>query len=204
MIKVRILTTCPICNGQAYLPLCEAVDGKSRPYIKHAPCPNCEGTGMASKWIPIEEFTQLLAQAQCTHQHTSLKTGVHPIENKVWDDMQEVCDDCGATLEGQTLGDFITDVPRRPDALNLLYEGIQFNLYRSLHNQFPLRRPISVRPSPCLEKAGAFLILFPRKEQPYEHPINQLCKGSSNYNPINLYFDHSARTNRRPDLFDFH
>jgi hypothetical protein len=27
----------------------------------------------------------------------------------VWDDIKEVCDDCGVDLEGQTLGDFIQD-----------------------------------------------------------------------------------------------
>jgi hypothetical protein len=34
---------------------------------------------------------------------------MHFIAGDVWDDIEEVCDDCGENLDRQTLGDFIQD-----------------------------------------------------------------------------------------------
>jgi RecJ-like exonuclease len=109
MTKVRILTTCSHCGGKAYLPISETIDAKGKPYIQHQPCPMCEGSGMAPKWISMQEFIALLSQAQCPHQHTSYKGSLHFCAGDLLDNITEVCDGCGAILERQTLGDYIHD-----------------------------------------------------------------------------------------------
>ena len=38
-------------------------------------------------------------QAQCLHNHTSTWGGFHLDAGEVWDDIIEVCDDCGAILD---------------------------------------------------------------------------------------------------------
>ena len=38
-------------------------------------------------------------QAQCPHLHTSTWGGWHYDGQDVWDDITEVCDDCGADLD---------------------------------------------------------------------------------------------------------
>lgn len=60
MIKIRILTACDRCNGEAYLPACEAMNTKSEPYTRYLPCPYCEGTGINPKWIGLREFVDKL------------------------------------------------------------------------------------------------------------------------------------------------
>ena len=109
MTKVQILTTCPSCNGQAYLPLCQAEDYQGRGYTRYTTCSQCEGSGLAPKWITLKEFATLLLQEQCPHKHTSFNGGFHFSAGDVWDNIQEVCDDCGASLDNLTLGDFIHD-----------------------------------------------------------------------------------------------
>ena len=109
MIKVQILVACEHCHGQAYLPIAEAQDYQGQTYIRHAPCPMCDGSGKAPRWIDLAEFARLLAQAQCKHEHTSLQGGMHFSAGEVWDDIQEVCDDCGANLDKQAVGDYIYD-----------------------------------------------------------------------------------------------
>lgn len=109
MIKVQVLTTCAHCSGQAYLPIGEFTDHMGRSYMRHSPCPMCDGSGQRTAWIPIETFARLLAQAACQHVHTSHNGGFHFSGGDVWDDLIEVCDDCGANLDRQTLGDFIDD-----------------------------------------------------------------------------------------------
>jgi len=38
-------------------------------------------------------------QASCAHEHTSFLGGWHFSAGEVWDDINEVCDDCGANLD---------------------------------------------------------------------------------------------------------
>jgi len=38
-------------------------------------------------------------QAQCPHIHTSFQGGWHFSAGEIWDDITEVCDDCGANLD---------------------------------------------------------------------------------------------------------
>ena len=109
MLRVHILATCSHCNGEAYLAIGEAEDYQGHKYIRHIPCPICEGSGNEPKWIDLEDFTKLLQQAQCPHQHTSYQGNMRFSAGDVWDDIQEVCDDCGAKLDHQTAGDFIHD-----------------------------------------------------------------------------------------------
>jgi DnaJ-class molecular chaperone len=107
MIKVQVLTQCEHCNGAAFLPLGEAEDWQGHKYTRYVPCPKCEGSGNEPKWISLDVFATLLHQAQCPHGHTSHHGSMHFSAGEVWDDIQEVCDDCGAKLEGRTLDEVI-------------------------------------------------------------------------------------------------
>ena len=109
MIKVQILTQCEHCQGQAYLPIGEGEDHKGRKYTRYAPCPMCEGSGNQPKWIPLPEFAVILKQTMCQHQHTAYQGGMHFSAGDVWDDILEICVECGASLDGQTVGDLIQD-----------------------------------------------------------------------------------------------
>lgn len=99
MIKVQILIHCEHCNGEAYLPNGEAEDCQGRKYTRYAPCPMCAGSGNQPKWVSLEEFTQLMRQVQCPHEHTSYQGKMRFSAGDVWDDIHEVCDDCGASLD---------------------------------------------------------------------------------------------------------
>ena len=109
MLKIHILSICPHCNGDAYIPLGDAKSSKGETYTRYAPCPMCEGSGSQPKWVSLYDFAQLLSQEQCPHEHTSMRGNIRFIAGDVWDDLTEVCDDCGANLDGQTLGEFIQD-----------------------------------------------------------------------------------------------
>jgi len=87
------------CNGEAYLPIEECEDSHGKTYIRYAPCPTCEGSGNQSQWVNLEDFAKLLFQAGCTHQHTSFQGNMRFIAGDVWDDLTEVCDDCGVNLD---------------------------------------------------------------------------------------------------------
>ena len=115
MTKVQVLTCCDHCQGQAYLPTTEAQDAQRCSYIRHIPCPACEGSGLTAKWVSLQELAVLLAQAQCPHTHTSYRGRLRFSAGDVWDNLQEVCNDCGATLDRQTLADYIHD----PEEANL-------------------------------------------------------------------------------------
>ena len=106
MTKVQVLTRCDHYQGQAYLPIGEAADAQGCSYI---PCPVCEGSGITAKWVSLQELAILLAQAQCLHTHTTYRGGMRFWEGDVWDNIQEVCNDCGATLDRQVLSDYILD-----------------------------------------------------------------------------------------------
>jgi DnaJ-class molecular chaperone len=99
MLKVHILSICSHCNGEAYQPIGEAEDCQGRKYIQHAPCPFCEGSGYEPQWVNIEDFAKLLHQAECPHEHTSMHGNIRFIAGDVWDDLTEVCDDCGVNLD---------------------------------------------------------------------------------------------------------
>lgn len=98
MVKIQILTRCEYCQGESYLPYTTALDPQGKQYIKHRPCPNCEGSGMAPKWIELAEFAILLKQAVCPHEHVVTQGGFHLKGGEVWDDIGEVCADCGEVL----------------------------------------------------------------------------------------------------------
>ena len=84
MVKVHILAQCEHCKDEAYLP-----------------CPQCQGSGNQAKWVSLAELAILLKEIQCSHEHTSLQGGFHFTAGDVWDDITEVCDDCGANLDKQ-------------------------------------------------------------------------------------------------------
>ena len=100
MIKVQILTPCKHCKGEAYLPFGETESYTGEPYTSFQACPECQGTGNQQTWISLDEFVIMVQQATCTHEHTSFWGGFHLSGGDVWDDITEVCDDCGAILEG--------------------------------------------------------------------------------------------------------
>jgi len=96
VIKVQILTTCSYCNGEAYLHV-------SKPVDRYRACPACNGSGESEKWVSLQEFSQLLNQASCPHADSSLQGNFHFSAGDVWDDVAEVCHDCGANLDKQTI-----------------------------------------------------------------------------------------------------
>ncbi len=63
-IKVQILTCCKACDGQAYLPVGPAMNSKGEPYIRYAPCQQCEGSGEAPRWVSLTDFLDLLECAE--------------------------------------------------------------------------------------------------------------------------------------------
>ena len=98
-VKVRILSTCPNCNGSAYFPYREARDYQGKPYMQYLPCTMCHGSGVTAKWVSLPELHKLLEQSLCPHEHVSTLGGHHFTIGNVWDDIEEVCDDCGQTLD---------------------------------------------------------------------------------------------------------
>jgi hypothetical protein len=102
MIKINILIQCDHCQGAAYLPIREAVCCNGERYIQHAPCPDCNGSGKQMKWVSLKELVPLLEDARCRHKHTSFHGGLHYIDGDVWDDVVEVCDDCGENLDASS------------------------------------------------------------------------------------------------------
>jgi hypothetical protein len=109
MLKVHILASCSHCNGKAYLPMGEAEDSQGHTYTRHIPCPYCEGSGNEPKWLELADFAKLMRQTVCPHEQTSFHGNMHFSNGDVWDDIHEVCDDCGAILAGRTLADYIKD-----------------------------------------------------------------------------------------------
>ncbi|MFC2053482.1 hypothetical protein ACFLV7_04170 [Chloroflexota bacterium] len=103
MIKVQILTKCTHCNGAAHLPVGVEEDHNGERYMVHRPCPVCQGSGNMVKWISMAELALMLEEttAHCPHSHTSLNGGFHFTEGDVWDNLIEVCNDCGANLDKQ-------------------------------------------------------------------------------------------------------
>jgi hypothetical protein len=60
MFKVRVLSKCLRCNGEAYLPIDECEDSQGRTYTRYAPCLTCEGSGNQPQWVILDEFAKLL------------------------------------------------------------------------------------------------------------------------------------------------
>ncbi len=98
MVKVRVLTKCQRCDGEAYLPIGADLDSRGNSYIRHRPCPSCEGSGTEGKWVELPEFVRLLEESKCHHQHISTIGGFHFSNGEVWDDIRSVCDDCSESL----------------------------------------------------------------------------------------------------------
>lgn len=96
--KVQILDTCSHCRGQAYLPVEEIADWKGEKYMRHAPCAVCGGSGKETRWVELPEFLLMLEQSKCPHKHSASQGGFHLSEGVIWDDIQDVCSDCGQVL----------------------------------------------------------------------------------------------------------
>ena len=58
--KVRILTRCDACCGEAYLPVSEKTSFTGEKYIRYEACPNCDGSGKAANWIDLAELAKLI------------------------------------------------------------------------------------------------------------------------------------------------
>ena len=76
-IKVKILSKCDDCEGQAYLPSAKGTDSRGVDYQRHAPCTTCKGFGQTEKWITLKEFQILLKGLECPHEHVSQVGGFH-------------------------------------------------------------------------------------------------------------------------------
>lgn len=60
--KVQILTPCPQCDGEAYLPddLVTCDDGQIR--LNYVACPDCLGRGQQKLWIALADLLEMLAE----------------------------------------------------------------------------------------------------------------------------------------------
>ena len=63
----------------------------------HAKCEHCNGEAH----LPKGEAESYIKEILCSHEHTSFQGGFHFTAGDVWDDITEVCDDCGANLDKQ-------------------------------------------------------------------------------------------------------
>ena len=75
VVKIHVLLKCEHCQGQAYLFVGEAEDYQGHKYDRYKPCPKCEGSGMAAKWVALPEFRQLLEQSESQHEYVSKVVG---------------------------------------------------------------------------------------------------------------------------------
>lgn len=107
MTEIAICIACTNCRGEAYIPVGEAESYSGEKYTRYQPCPVCQGSGLQSKHISLEELSILLSQVQCKHEHTFFQGSMRFVAGDVEDDITEVCSDCGAILDWQVLGDFI-------------------------------------------------------------------------------------------------
>jgi hypothetical protein len=98
-IKVKILSKCQDCDGQAYLPSNMGVDSRGEEYQRYLPCPKCAGSSNTEKWITLPELQKLLKESECPHEHVSQTGGFHFSGGEVWDDVKEYCRDCGELLD---------------------------------------------------------------------------------------------------------
>ncbi|MFA7407373.1 MAG: hypothetical protein WCY93_05980 [Anaerolineaceae bacterium] len=78
-IKVKILSTCDDCDGQAYLPSAKGIDSIGEEYQRYLPCPTCNGSGQAGKWISLHELQKLLNAHVCPHEHVSQIGSFHSL-----------------------------------------------------------------------------------------------------------------------------
>jgi hypothetical protein len=99
MMKVHIRIPCWFCKGQAYLPAGEAESYTGERYIRYRKCAYCLGSGDQDKWVSLAEFIALLEDEKCPHKNTSHRGGFHFSSGDVWDDITEICDDCGENLD---------------------------------------------------------------------------------------------------------
>ena len=65
-IKVQILTPCEACDGDAYLPVGEAVSNTGEKYMRYEPCKQCEGSGNRARWISLRDFAEMLEAVMST------------------------------------------------------------------------------------------------------------------------------------------
>jgi hypothetical protein len=99
LVKIRVLSKCQHCGGQAYLPVGEEVDAKGNTYMRHRPCPVCQGSGEAGKWVELPELALLLEQVKCRHEHVTTFGSFHLTGGEIWDDIRDICSDCGEVLK---------------------------------------------------------------------------------------------------------
>jgi hypothetical protein len=99
IVKVKILSKCQDCDGQAYLPSGMGIDSRGVEYQRYLPCPTCHGSGKTDKWITLHEIQKLLKETECQHEHVSQTGGFHFSAGDVWDNLMDTCDDCGQVLD---------------------------------------------------------------------------------------------------------
>ena len=62
-MKVQIRVPCSFCDGEAYVPVREAVSCTGEHYTQHRRCAYCLGSGEQDKWVSLREFADLLERA---------------------------------------------------------------------------------------------------------------------------------------------
>ena len=101
MVKIKILDKCTHCNDAAQLPCGEEEDNRGERYTLYRRCPVYNGSGNEGHYIGLVELSVLLEEVRCQHENTSYRVGYHLNGDDIWDDLEEVCDDCSFNLDSQ-------------------------------------------------------------------------------------------------------
>ena len=97
--RVQILILCRHHGALLLITGHEDSDHQCSAQTECSSCPLCQDSDCSTIWITLEQLISLLQAIQCPHTHTSFQGIYHFTEGDVWDDIVEVCDDCGARLE---------------------------------------------------------------------------------------------------------
>ena len=68
MDKIQILTICQACCGKAYISTGEETSMTGHKYIRHKPCPACDGTGNQTLWVDLHEVARMLTASAVEEQ----------------------------------------------------------------------------------------------------------------------------------------
>ena len=99
MFKVHILSKCAHCNGEAYLPCGEAKIAKVVSTLVTFLAQSVKVVVINLSGSTWKTSPNCCIKQICPHEHTSYQGSMRFTAGDVWDDIQEVCDDCGAHLD---------------------------------------------------------------------------------------------------------
>lgn len=89
-MKIRILDKCTKCRGEAYVALGKTLDYQGREYTRYVACANCEGTGLAGRWVDLKEFISLVKLTQCVEEQIPDLVDAHSSAGAETEDIHEM------------------------------------------------------------------------------------------------------------------